>query len=84
MDGVSRTVTVTGAELGSLTARIGQACRGGGRPAGGGQGLLAQATDDYSIPDETVRAVDLMWAMAWQLVRRDPPPGGDETWDVRV
>ena len=79
MAGMSRTVTVTGADIGILTAReLVQACRVVGVRRAEVQGLLAQAQDDYGDPDETARAVEATygrWPGSWSAGPTPPPPG---------
>lgn len=83
-----RPVTVTMTALRTLTVReIVQACRVTGVRRAEVPALITQATDPSGDPDETARAVDLLWAMTWQYVRRsDPGATWDDakTWDVRV
>jgi len=76
------------ADLRSLTVReVVQACRVTGVRRAEVAALVDQAMDQYGDPEETARAVDLVWAMAWQLVVRTDPSATWETaktWDVRV
>lgn len=83
-----RQVDITVDDLRSLTVReLVQACRVVGVRRAEVAGLVDMAMDPNGDPDETAQAVDLVWALAWQYVRRsDPSATWDDAkgWDVKV
>jgi hypothetical protein len=83
-----RPVTLTAAQIRSVTVReLAQACKAARVRRSEVDALMATAMDDAGDPSETAEAVDLIYALAWQIARRTEPGltwDDAQTWDVRV